>query len=154
MQWENFPNKGVSHLVIIDTRWLVDKFRALISPLEFLEKKRPQKQTTEQLKQCKISEKSLHEMWEGEDIPFLIELMKKFDLLIPFSPSVKDTNKISNDSDSTDDNEVREAKDTQFLVSSILPYLKQSEYEKKHFRENRMVKVYTATQKTNNILPI
>ena len=149
-EFVHFPDKGLEHIVITNTRWLVDKLKALISPLEFLECKKLHPQIEQQLKQGRISEKNLHEIWEGEDVLFLIELMKKFDLLIPFVES----DDMPENCESSEDDEQIEWRDTHYLVSCILPHLKQHIYEKKCFKDCKMMKVYSATHTSDDLLPV
>ena len=136
-------NTDMDGLVIVDAGWLVEKLKALISPLEFLPEN-----IQGYLRNGKILKSNLHKVWKGQDqktVDFLINLMEKFDLLIPFSVLTKDESEAS--ASELDDN----VEDSWFLIPSVLPPLTQSDYEKKH---KEMTKVYTATHKATQPLQV
>ena len=156
-EFVHFPDKGLKHLIVIDTQWLVDKFKALISPLVFLEKDWLDEKIVQQLAKGQISEKDLNKVWKDEkDVPFLIELMKKLHLLIPFREPCDKNETPDESSESSDESsgDTKEPNETQFLVSSILPYIEKLKYEKKRFKKQKLVKVYTAIHKSSGLLPI
>ena len=136
-------NTDMDGLVILDAGWLVEKLKAFISPLEFLPEN-----IQGYLRNGKILKSNLHKVWKGQDqktVDFLINLMEKFDLLIPFSAFTKDESEAS--ASELDDN----VEDSWFLIPSVLPPLTQSDYEKKH---KEMTKVYTATHKATQPLQV
>ena len=140
-EFNHFSDEELKDYVIVDPQWLVDRLKALISPLDFI--KELPKNLIAKLKEGRISERNLHIIWKGEDVVFLRRLLEKFDLLIscPEPP----------DSD-TDDTE--EPKDPCFLIASILPPVQQANYEEKHFKKENMVKVYSSTNTTTQPLPV
>ena len=141
----HFPEKNLGDFVIVDTKWLVDIFMTLISPLEFLRKKNMKNKTLRQLKRGKVSEKSLHKIWKGYEISFLFELMNKIDLIIPLEMDQGSSSESTGEEGSSN---------KLYLVSCTLPPIDREKSELQHFEWQRMVKVYTSIHRSNDYLPI
>ena len=79
-----FNHPELKHQVITDHQWLVDAFKAVITPHEFLEKRNMESDGMQEFTQKALTTKSLLEtLWKGNDVQFLIHLMQQFNLLLP-----------------------------------------------------------------------
>ena len=87
-EWGDFvyyPDEALRDLVITDPQWLVDMFKTLITPHEFIDKRQLTEEIKDELKNAIVSDRSLEVLWKKKDKEFLLELLSKFELLIPLS---------------------------------------------------------------------
>ena len=81
-----YSDSELNDNVIIDPQWLVGMCSALITTNEFLEKKNHlKKETIENLKIGRATENGLEDIWQGDEVDFMKNLMIKFDLLVDIS---------------------------------------------------------------------
>ena len=78
-----YPDQKLSDIVVTNPQWLLDMFKTLITPHEFLEKRQLKPEVLEDLKSAIVSTDSLNVVWEGNDKQFLKDVMMKFDLMLP-----------------------------------------------------------------------
>ncbi len=83
-----YPDRELRDITITDPQWLVDMFKVLIAPDEFIanrvKNKRLQRKLLEQLyKHGKVKESELRLFWEGQNVQFLTDLMLKYNLMLP-----------------------------------------------------------------------
>ena len=76
-----YPEPQLKDVIIINPQWLCDMFKALITPQEFLDKRKLQLQFLENWKNGVVSEESLQIVWNNYDIQFLKNIMVKFGLI-------------------------------------------------------------------------
>ncbi len=79
-----FPDEGLRDVIILDPQWLVDVFKVLITSEQFIKDRDLLDDVYQLLKTGLVSYSSLEKFWAGNDVRFLLEIMKKFDLLLPF----------------------------------------------------------------------
>ena len=79
--WIYYPEPELKDVIIINPQWLWDKFKALITPQEFLDKRKLQLQFLQDWKNGVMSEESLQIVWNNNDIQFLKNIMVKFGLI-------------------------------------------------------------------------
>ncbi len=122
-----FPDQGLRHLITLNSQWMVDIFRALITAEEFMaqrftsgkEFKENSKLIGEVLQLIDtgiVTYSSLCALWQGQDVAFLIELLQKFDLLLKLGQ--------------------RSGAKRRFVVPSMLPPERQGECYKVQFSQN------------------
>ena len=81
-----YSDSELNDNVIIDPQWLVGMCSALITTNEFLdEKNHLKKETIENLKIGRATENGLEDIWQGDEVEFMKNLMIKFDLLVDIS---------------------------------------------------------------------
>ncbi len=89
-----FPEDKLREVVVTDPQWLVDAFKSLIAPGEFFNKASLREDVATLLKHGRVTESGLERFWKAknitlqrgnDDVQFLIELLIKFNLLIPLS---------------------------------------------------------------------
>ena len=73
----------VNDVVIIEPQWLISVFITLITNHMFLDRRQHELTMVEEVKQGLVSRNTLEVLWEGNDIDFLVELMKKLSLIMP-----------------------------------------------------------------------
>ena len=78
-----YPDKILNDFVVTNPQWLLDMFKALITPHEYLNRRKLKPEELEELKTAILSEESLNISWEGHDVQFLKDVMIKFDLMLP-----------------------------------------------------------------------
>ncbi len=78
-----FPDDHLRDVIIVDPQWLVDVFKVLVTSEQFIRKKHLQDDAFQLIKHGIVSFSGLEKFWAGNDVKFLVELMKKFDLLLP-----------------------------------------------------------------------
>ncbi len=79
-----FAEEGLREIVITDPQWLIDNLKVIITPEVFL-KKASSRAIAQGLLRGTIDHTILNDLWPNTDVKFLIELMQKFDLIIPMN---------------------------------------------------------------------
>ncbi len=85
-----FSDKHLENMIILDPQWLVDVFKVLITSEQFLKNRKNRDlldDVHQLLKHGVVSFNSLEKFWAGNDVKFLVEIMKRFDLILPFGPN-------------------------------------------------------------------
>ena len=128
----HFSDSQLKHTVITNPQWLVDMCKAVITHYDFLEKRNISAQTVAQLKKGFVTNKSLSELWDGEEEEFLTNLMLKFNLFLPA--------------------EDIEKQEQMYFIPCMLP--SHPIYEVEHYKE--MVCLYSALQRieVGDTLPV
>ena len=104
--------------MIIDPQWIVDAFKDIITPHEFLENRKIESDGMQEFKQQALATKSLLEtLWKGNDVQFLIHLMQQFNLLLPIEHNGEE----------------------KYLIPCMLPSGKRDMYEIEPFSHMKMV---------------
>ena len=85
-----YSDKKLSDIVVTNPQWLLDMFKTLITPHEFLDRRQLKPEVLEELKRAIVSEDSLKVVWKGNDVQFLKDVMIKFDLMLPLGSEQKD----------------------------------------------------------------
>ena len=85
-----YPDQKLSDIVVTNPQWLLDMFKTLITPHEFLDRRHLKPEILEELKRAIVSEGSLKAVWKGNDVQFLKDVMIKFDLMLPLGSEQKD----------------------------------------------------------------
>ena len=117
----HFNEENLSNLVIIDPQWLVDMFKAIITPHDFITRRFTADMPLKEFQQSALLTQELLEiLWEGNDVQFLINLMQNFDLIIP----------------------VHHQGIQKYLVPCMLPPHKSDMYETQPFKS--MIMVYSS----------
>ena len=119
-----FSEPLLRDIVITNPQWLVDRFKALITAHEFLDKRNLKPTMHQELKQGMVGEETLKTIWAGDDVRFITELMTKHNLIIPL-------------------NDVSRKK--RFLIPCMLPPMKTDMYVTEPFRN--MAFIYNAMHK-------
>ena len=132
----HYQDEGLKNLIITDPQWLVDMFKALITAEEFLDKRSINQLMLEEYKRTALLSKStLQALWKGQDIKFLTELMKKFQLIVPLTNTTRE-----------------------YLVPCMLPPRQLDIYESRLFRDMTMVysspHAARSSQQSDNFLPV
>ena len=79
----HYQDEVLKEVVITDPQWLVDMFKAIITHHQFLDTRSINQLMLQEYKnRALLSESLLQSLWAGNDVIFLIELMKKFHLLV------------------------------------------------------------------------
>ena len=78
-----YTDKKLSDIVVTNPQWLLDMFKTLITPHEFLDRRQLKPKLLKELKRAILSEESLKVVWEGNDVQFLKDVMMNFDLMLP-----------------------------------------------------------------------
>ena len=78
----HFGDQQLKHIVITDPQWLVDMCKAVITHYDFLEERKISAAAADQLKNGFVNSQCLSELWNGEDIKFLTDLMIKFNFFL------------------------------------------------------------------------
>ncbi len=78
-----FPDEGLRDIITLDPQWLVDVFKVLITSEQFILRRDMLEDVIQLLRHGIVSFRSLEKFWAGNDVRFLVEVMKKFDLIIP-----------------------------------------------------------------------
>ena len=78
-----YPEETLREYVITDPQWLVDIFKMLIVPEEFVKKKKVRREESAKLLNGKVTTKILKKLWAGNDVLFLTKLLTKFKLILP-----------------------------------------------------------------------
>ena len=69
--------------IILDPQWLADKCKQLITTNDFIDKRKHLKsEVRHRLKNGRVTEDDLREVWNDEEFEFLSQLMKNFNLLL------------------------------------------------------------------------
>ena len=113
---------ALRNYVITDPQWLVDMLKTLIIPHEFLDKRPLEPVILKRLKQGVVSRETLQVLWKDNDVDFLVELLKKFNLILSSYPPGS-TEKI-------------------FIIPCMLPQQNLNMYERDPF--NKMTMIYNA----------
>ena len=79
----HYNDPTLRDVVITDPQWLVDSFKTLITAEEFLNSRNLEPRILQELKKGTVSRRSLDVLWKGNDIDFLIQLLVKFNLILP-----------------------------------------------------------------------
>ena len=79
----HYAEEKLKEVIILDPQWLVDVFKALITPAEFANRRDMREDMATLLKNGTTTEKSLHKFWPGSDVNFLTKLLMKFNLILP-----------------------------------------------------------------------
>ena len=116
----HFDDPGLDDVVITDPQWLVNVSKSLITTKDFVGKRKLSATITQELNRGMVSKQSLAVLWRGNNVEFLIQLMTKFNLIIPA---------YSNE-------------ESKFLIASMLPAEKRDIYETEPFKS--MVMMYHA----------
>ena len=85
-----YPEKKLSDIIVTNPQWLLDMFKTLISPHDFLDRRQLKPEVLEELKSAIVSEDNLKVVWKGNDVQFLKDVMIKFDLMLPLGSEQKD----------------------------------------------------------------
>ena len=111
-----YPDAELRHMVITDPQLLVDRFNALVTAHDFIDKRNLDLQLVLELKQGVVSEENLEKfIWKGYDIKFLTDLMTKFHLILPLDSTTKSR--------------------SMFLIPSMLPPQDLNMYNTEPFRK-------------------
>ncbi len=78
-----FSDESLRDVITLDPQWLVDIFKLLITSEQFIKKRGLQDDVFQLLRHGRVSFKSLEKFWVGNDVRFLVEMMRKFDLILP-----------------------------------------------------------------------
>ncbi len=78
-----FPDTWLRDVIILDPQWLVDVFKVLITPAIFMGKKATWEEKAQLYSSGIVSFSSLEKFWAGNDARFLVEMLQKFDLILP-----------------------------------------------------------------------
>ena len=78
-----YPDKNLSDIVVTNPQWLLDMFKCLITPHEFLQEREMEPKILKELECAIVSEESLKVVWKGNDVEFLKDVMIKFNLMLP-----------------------------------------------------------------------
>ena len=73
----------LSDIVVTNPQWLLDMFKCLITPHEFLQEREMEPKILKELECAIVSEESLKVVWKGNDVEFLKDVMIKFNLMLP-----------------------------------------------------------------------
>ena len=120
-----YPEPELKGTVILDPQWLVDKYKALITHQKFLDDRKLSEVTTSNLKEGKVTEKDLEELWKKDEVHFLKSLMVHFNLIVPLNNTI--------------------ATGYTFLIPSMVPARNVRMYEIEPFKD--MLLIYNALQK-------
>ena len=112
----------VNGVVIIEPQWFIDKFKSLITDHTFLNKMQLKFDMTEELNKGVVSRNTLELLWKGNDVNFLVELMKKLSLIMPLQSS--------------------KIEEKGFLIPVMLPKTQLKVYEDEPFKS--MIMVYNS----------
>ena len=113
----HYQDEALKDLIITDPQWLVDMFKDLITADEFLNERGINPLMLDEYKRTALLSKStLHSLWKGQDVKFLTELMKKFQLIVPLTNSTRE-----------------------YLVPCMLPPKQLDIYETRLFKDMTMV---------------
>ena len=77
-----YPNEKLTDIVITNPQWFLDMFKSLITPHEFLLRRKLQPEKLEEMKRAIVSEETLKAIWEESNVQFLKDVMMKFDLML------------------------------------------------------------------------
>ena len=121
----HFSDAELNNIVITDPQWLVDSCTNLITSELFLNRKNIPYKTFRNLITGKGTEKDLKNLWKEDEVDFLKDLMKKFDLLIDIPK--------------------KEEKDSGYMIPFMLPEHKKNNKIDKAF--SNMEPVYDARYK-------
>ena len=80
-----YSDAQLSHIVITDPQWLVDACTDLITNQLYQNRKAIPYETFRHLTYGEVTEEDLKSLWKEDEVDFLKNLMKKFDLLIDIS---------------------------------------------------------------------
>ena len=83
----HYTDPDLRHIIITDPQWLVDMCKSVITNHIFLEERNLSPLTLDQLKKGHVTKNALAELWGGEEVTFLTELMLKFHLFLPLVES-------------------------------------------------------------------
>ncbi len=78
-----FPDKGLRDVITVNPQWLVDTFQVLVTSEQFIRRRHLQDAAFLLIKHGIVSFRSLERFWAGNDVRFLVEIMMKFDLILP-----------------------------------------------------------------------
>ena len=120
-----YSDTELRHMVITDPQLLVDRFNELVTAHDFIDKRKFDPQISHELKQGTVSEENLKVIWKGYDIMFLMELMLKFNLMLPLDVASKSGR--------------------MFLIPSMLPPQNLNMYETEPFKKRMLT--YNALHK-------
>ena len=129
----HFNEENLSNLVIIDPQWLVDMFKAIVTPHDFITRRLTADMPLKEFQQSALLTQELLEiLWEGNDVQFLINLIQNLDLIIP----------------------VHHEGIQKYLVPCMLPPHKSDMYETQPFKS--MIMVYSSfyIKPGSNFIPI
>ena len=128
-----FNDPALRDVVITNPQWLVDKFKALITPHQFVERRNLEPELVEMLKQGIISNQQLRALWGTNDVSFLAELFVKFNLMLPLGSS---------------------AERRTFLIPCMLPPQDMSMYETDTYKNMELVYNAKHKPKSTEVLPV
>ncbi len=131
-----YPDEGLRHIVILDPQWLVDIFKILITPQDFINKRCLRKEIASLLSQGRVAFSGLEKLWAGNDAKFLAELMVKFNLILPLGSS-----------------EVA-ADDRRFLIPCMMPHEKINLENIELFKEKKQVYKSKHVSEFDQLFPI
>ncbi len=78
-----FADENLRDVITVEPQWLVNVFKVLITSEQFIRKKHLQDDAFQLIKHGIVSYSCLEKFWAQYDVKFLLEIMKKFDLLLP-----------------------------------------------------------------------
>ena len=85
-----YPDKKINDFIVTNPQWLLEMFKTLITPHEFLKRRNLKPEIMEELKRAIMSEDTLKFLWEGNDVEFLKDVLMKFDLMLPLGSEQMD----------------------------------------------------------------
>ena len=86
----NFLHFEVQHqreIIIIDPQWLVDRCKDVITHSEFFKSRKLSESTLSHLKKGIVAKENLEELWKGDKVDFLTNIMLNFNLFLQIEHS-------------------------------------------------------------------
>ncbi len=127
-----FPDEGLRDVIILDPQWLVDVFKILITSEQFIRKRHIPDEVFLLINYGIVSFTGLEKFWAGNDVRFLVEIMKKFGLILPLEFKSGDN----------------------FLVPSMLPPKKASPQKAALLKSSKAVYISEHIAQFDELFPI
>ena len=128
-----YPDKKLNDIVVTNPQWLLNMFKSLITPHEFLYQRELQPNILMELKSAVVSEECLELVWEGNDIQFLKDVMVNFDLMMPLGS---------------------EQKNQKYLIPCMLPSLEVQIDRTDPFTDMTLIYSSTLEPENGNAMPV
>ena len=116
--------------VITDPQWIINVLKVLITTHDFIDERTLQQEMRDKLKQGIVSRGTLDILWEGNDVDFLVELLRKLSLIMPLQTT--------------------DVGERTYLIPVMLPKVKPEAYYQVTVRN--MVKIYNSFH--SGVIPI
>ena len=138
----HYNDPALRDVVITDPQWLIDVFKTLITPTEFLDNRDLEDEVRSQWKQGIVYEETLAGICQ--DVHFLVDLLKKFSLIIEL-PEKEYESKEGAEGIAED-----EKKRKKYLIPCMLPHEDKESTRKKEIFDS-VVMVYNANYKGSKL---